>query len=86
MGCMSSKSIGAERSESGDSMKLAKSRGPTHTMTNIKKQAHAKVMEVVRPSSRCGGTHSGWALYGGAGGDSGGYGGGGGDGGGGGGG
>ncbi|KAB2105829.1 hypothetical protein AG0111_0g6320 [Alternaria gaisen] len=46
-------------------------------MTNIKKQAHAKVMEVVRPSSRCGGTHSGWALYGGTGGDSGGYGGGG---------
>ncbi|KAF7682318.1 hypothetical protein GT037_001294 [Alternaria burnsii] len=78
MGCMSSKSIGVERSGSGNSMKLAKSRGPTQTMTNIKRQAHAKVMEVVRPSSRCGGSHSGWAHYGGGGGgDSGGYGGGG---------
>jgi hypothetical protein len=81
---MSSKAAKAERSQGDNSMKPAKSHDPPQTRTSIKKQAHAKVMEVLRPSSRCGGSHPGWGFHsdgvggGGSGGDGGAWGGGGG--------
>jgi hypothetical protein len=83
MGCISSKPAGPERRRGDDSMKPAKSLDPPQTRTSVKAQAHAKVMEVLRPSSRCGGSRPGWGFHGGGGGgDGGGWGGGGGDGGG----